>query len=130
MKKFITLFTLVLIAAAVQSQTLTQKDITGTWLVVNVENSSSNPKLAAKMNEAVINFYADNSFEIKEKQDDGTPYSFKTSTKKNAKWSFNPSSQTISTTGTKMTFNINSSNNKVFLEDKDSGLKYEVVKPI
>ena len=130
MKKLIALFAFVLIAATAQSQTQTQKDITGTWLVVNVENSSSNPKVAAKMNKAVINLYADNSFEIKEKQEDGTPYSFKTTSKRNATWSFNPSSQTITTTGTKMIFKVSSSDNKVFFEEKDSGLKFEVVKPI
>ena len=130
MKKIIAFFAFVLIAATAQSQTQTQKDITGTWLVVNVENSSINPKVAAKMNKAVINLYADNSFEIKEKQEDGTPYSFKTTSKRNATWSYNPSSQTITTTGTKMIFKVSSSDNKVFFEDKDSGLKLEVVKPI
>ncbi len=130
MKKLIALFAFVLIAATAQSQTQTQKDITGTWLVVNVENSSSNPKVAAKMNKAVINFYADKSFEIKEKQEDGTPYSFITTSKRNSTWSYNPSSQTITTAGTKMTFKVSSSDNKVFFEDKNSGLKYEVVKPI
>lgn len=129
MKKLIALFAIVLIASTVQSQSLAQKDITGTWLVVNVENSSSNPKMAKAMSEAVINFYAENSFEIKQKQQDGTPYSFKTTTQKNSKWTFNPSTQTISTTGTKMTLKVVSDNNKVFLEDKDSGLKFEVVKP-
>lgn len=129
MKNLIALFVLVLIAATTQSQSLTQQEITGTWLVVKVENSASNPKMAAAMDQAVINFYADNSFELKEKQDDGKPYSFKTTSHKNAKWSFNPSTQTITTTGTKMSFKVSSSDNKVFLIDKDSGLKFEVRKP-
>ena len=81
MKNAIMLIVLALFATSVHSQSLTQKDLTGTWLVANVENSSSNPKMAAAMQNAVINLYADNSFEIKEKQADGT-YSYKTTTNK------------------------------------------------
>lgn len=130
MKKLIALFAFIFIAASVQSQSLTEKDITGTWLVVNVENSSSNQKVAAAMHKAVINFYADSSFEIKEKQEDGTPYSFKTTSHKNAKWSYDPNIQMITTTGTKMILKVSSSGDKVFLEDRDSGLKFEVMKPM
>ena len=129
MKNLIALFAFILIAVTAQSQNLTQKDISGTWLVVNVENSSSNPKMATEMKNAVINFYADNSFEIKQKQQDGTPYSFKTTSPKNATWSYNPSTETINTTGTKMTFKVASNNDKVYLEDINSGLKFEVIKP-
>ncbi|MDC8001709.1 hypothetical protein POV26_11730 [Aequorivita todarodis] len=130
MKNLIALFVFVLLAATVQSQSLTQKDVTGTWLVTNVENSNSNPKMAAAMANAVINLYADNSFEIKERQANGTAYSYTTSTNKNATWSFNPSTQTISTTRSKMTLQISKSGDKTFFTDTDSGLKFEVMKPI
>ena len=130
MKNLIALFAFILIAATVQSQSLTQKDLTGTWLVVNVENSSSNPKMAAAMNDAVINLYADNSFEVKEKQQNGTAYSYSTTSNKNATWSYNQSTQTINTTRTKMTLNVSQSGDKVFFTDKDSGLKFEVIKPM
>lgn len=130
MKNLITLFVFVLVAATAQSQSLTQKDVTGTWLVVNVENSSSNPKMAAAMANAVINLYADNSFEIKEKQQNGTAYSYSTTSNKNATWSYNPSTQTITTTRTKMTLKISKSGDKTFFTDSESGLKFEVTKPI
>ncbi len=130
MKNLIALFAFVLIAATAQSQSLTQADVTGTWLVVNVENSNSNPKMATTMKNAVINLYADNSFEVKEKQENGTAYTYNTTTNKNATWSYNQSNQTISTTRTKMTLTISKSGDKTFFTDKDSGLKYEVIKPI
>ncbi len=82
------------------------------------------------MNNAVINLYADNSFEVKERSTNAAPYTFKTTTSKDATWSFNASSQTINTTRTKMTFKISKSGDKTFFTDKDSGLKFEVMKPI
>ncbi|SRX54178.1 hypothetical protein [Aequorivita sp. CIP111184] len=130
MKNLIALFAFVIIAATAQSQSLTQKDVTGTWLVVNVENSNSNPKMAAAMTNAVINLYADNSFEVKEKQENGTAYVYNTTSNKNATWSFNASTQTINTTRTKMTFKISKSGDKIFFTDSESGLKFEVNKPI
>lgn len=130
MKNLIALFVFVLFVATAQSQSLTQKDITGTWLVVNVENSNSNPTMAATMTNAIINLYADNSFEIKEKEDKGTAYVYNTTSHKNATWSYNPSTQTITTTRTKMTLKVSKSGDKVFFTDKDSGLKFEVLKPI
>jgi hypothetical protein len=130
MKNLITLFTFVLLTATVQSQSLSQKDITGTWIVQNVENSNSNPKLAAAMTNAIINLYADNSFEIKEKQAGGTAYSYNTTSHRNATWSYNSSTQTITTTRSKMTFKVSESGDKVFFTDQNSGLKFEVIKPI
>lgn len=130
MKNLIVFFAFVLFAATAQTQSLTQKEVTGTWLVQNVENSNSNPTMAAAMTNAVINLYADNSFEVKERQQNGTAYVYNTTTNKNATWSYNPSTQTISTTRTKMTIKISKSGDKVFFTDQNSGLKFEVVKPI
>ena len=130
MKNLIALLAIVLIAATAQSQSLNQKDVTGTWLVVNVENSNSNPKMAASMANAVINLYADNSFEVKERKENGTAYTYNTTSNKGATWSFNESNQTISTTRTKMTLKISKSGSQTFFTDKESGLKFEVMKPI
>ncbi len=130
MKNLIVIFAVILFTATAQSQSFTQKDVTGTWLVQNVENSTSNPQMAAAMTNAVINLYADNSFEIKEREENGTAYVYNTTTNKNATWSFNPSTQTINTTRTKMTFKISKSGDKVFFTDQGSGLKFEVMKPI
>ena len=130
MKNLIALFAFVLFVATAQSQSLNQKDVTGTWLVVNVENSSSNPKMAAAMTNAVINLYADNSFEVKERQENGSAYTYNTTSNKAATWSFNEGNQTISTTKTKMSFKISKSGSQTFFTDKESGLKLEVKKPI
>lgn len=130
MKNLITLFAFVLFAATAQSQSLTLKDVTGTWLVVNVENTTSNPKMAAAMANAVINLYADNSFEIKERQQNGAVYTYNTTTHKNATWSYNQNTQTITTTRAKMTLTISKNGDKTFFTDSESGLKFEVNKPI
>ncbi|MDN3724697.1 hypothetical protein QRD02_09895 [Aequorivita sp. SDUM287046] len=130
MKNILALFAFILIAATAQSQSLTQADVTGTWLVVNVENNSSNPKLAAAMQHAVINLYADNSFEIKERQQSGANYIYSTTSHKNATWNFNPGTQTITTNRANMTFKISKTGDKVFFTDQQSGLKFEVNKPI
>lgn len=130
MKNLIALFVFVLFAATAQSQSLTQTDITGSWRVVNVENSSSNPKMATAMANAWLNFNTDKSFELKEKQGDTPTAPYTTISHKNATWSYNPSTQTITTASTKMTLKISKSGDKVFFTDKDSGLKFEVIKPI
>lgn len=130
MKKAFIILTTVLFATMAQGQTLTQQDLMGTWLVSNVENTNSNPKMASAMADAVINLYADNSFEIKEKQQSGANYTYKTTTHKNATWSYNPSTQTISTTRSKMTLKVSQSGGKTYFTDADSGLKFEVTKPI
>lgn len=129
MKNSVTLFACILFVFTVQSQTLTQEDLTGTWIVTKIENPNSNSKMAAAMNNAVINLYAENSFEVKEKQQGETAYSYKTTTNKNATWSFNPNTQTINTTRTNMTFKVSKSGDKVFFTDQKSGLKFEVEKP-
>lgn len=82
------------------------------------------------MTNAVINLYADNSFEVKEKQQNGTTYTYNTTSNKNTTWSFNASTQTINTTRTKMTLKISKSGDKTFFTDSESGLKFEVNKPI
>jgi hypothetical protein len=130
MKNFIALFAFVLFAATAQSQSLSQQDITGSWRIVTVENASSNPKLAASMTNAWLNFNTDKSFELKEKQENGTAVTLNTVSQKNAEWSYNESNQTITTTRTKMTLKVSRNGNKVFFTDKDSGLKFEVIKPI
>lgn len=130
MKNLIALFAFILIAVTAQSQSLTNKDITGTWQVVNVENSNSNPKLAKILSNALLNFYPDKSFELKEKVENGAVSKFNTTSQKNAQWSYNENSQTIKTTRTNMTFKVTKKNDKLFFVDQESGLRIEVVKPI
>ena len=129
MKKLITLFAFVLFVATAQSQSLTEKDIAGTWLVVHVENGNSNPKVAQALNRALLNFKADKSFEIKTKQEGNSDSKYKVTSQKNATWSYNANKQTIKTTRTNMTFKVTKKNDKLFFVDQESGLSFEVVKP-
>ena len=130
MKKLITLFTFILFAISVQSQSLTNKDITGTWLVVKVENSNSNPKIAKALDQALLNFNADKSFEIKVRQQGNADSKYKVTSQKNAQWSYNESKQTITTTRSELTFKVTKKNEKMIFVDQKSGLRFEVVKPI
>lgn len=129
MKKLITLFSFVFFVATAQSQSLTEKDIAGTWLVVNVENSSSNPKVAKTLTHALLNFNTDKSFEIKTKQAGNSDSKYMITSQKNATWSYNANKQTIKTTRTNMTFKVSKKNDKLFFVDQESGLSFEVVKP-
>jgi len=130
MKKLITLFAFILLAITAQSQSLTQEDISGTWMVVKVENSNKNPKVAKALNQALLNFNANKSFEIKTKQEGNSDSKYKVTSQKNATWSYNANNQTISTTRTNMTFKVTKKNNKLYFVDQKSGLSFEVTKPI
>jgi hypothetical protein len=128
MKKIITFFALILLVATAQSQSLTAKDITGSWLVVKVENSNSNPKVAKALNQALLSFNANKSFQIKVKQESNSDSQYKVASKKDATWSYNESKQTITTTRKNMTFKVSKKNEKLFFVDQNSGLKFEVKK--
>lgn len=130
MKKIIALFTFILFAFSVQSQSLTTKDITGSWLVVKVENSNSNPKIANALDQALLNFNADKSFEIKVRQQGNADSKYKVTSQKNAQWSYNESKQTITTTRSDLTFKVTKKNEKMIFVDQKSGLRFEVIKPI
>lgn len=130
MKNLIALFAFVLIAATAQSQSFTDGDITGAWRIVNIENNSVNPKMAATMTNAWLIFDTNKSFELKEKQSDTPTSQYKTTSNKNAAWSYNQSTKTITISRTKMNFKVSESNGKIYFTDNDSGLKLEVIRPI
>ncbi len=130
MKKLITLFAFFLFAITVQSQSVTTKDITGSWLVVKVENSKSNPKVANALKQAILNFNTDKSFVVKVRQQGNGDSNYKVTSQKNAQWSYNESKQIISTTRSDMTFKVTKSNEKIIFVEQKSGLRIEVVKPI
>jgi len=128
MKKTIALFAFIILAATAHSQSLTETDISGVWKITNVENGHIDPELAAKMQYAFLYFHNDKSFELKEKGNDpANPLT--TTSHKNARWSYNAPAQTLTTTRTKMTLKVSTSNNKIFFTDTESGLKFEVIKP-
>ena len=120
MKKLITLFAFFLFAITVQSQSVTTKDITGSWLVVKVENSKSNPKVANALKQAILNFNTDKSFVVKVRQQGNGDSNYKVTSQKNAQWSYNESKQIISTTRSDMTFKVTKSNEK-----KGFGITYK-----
>jgi hypothetical protein len=130
MKKILAFFTIILIAATAHSQSLTEKDIKGTWQVLSVENAASNPSLETEMYAAQFNFYADHSFALKIKKDTTPAPKYDTTSSKNANWNYNPSTQTISIPKEKMTLKVDKSNGQVRFVDQKTGVTYIVSKPI
>lgn len=130
MKNIIALFAFAIITVTAQSQSLSQNEITGTWKVVSIENSSKNQTLAKEMTDAYLNFQRDKSFILKTKEDLSARAPYKTTSSENSQWSYNSNSQTIKLTKTKMSLKVVKNGDKVFFIDQDSGLKFEVIKPI
>lgn len=128
MKKLILLFSLILIAATAQSQSLTEKELTGTWQVVTVADNGNNPNATNELSRAMFNFNADHSFELK-KISTSEKYKYNTAAKSN-RWSYNAATQTIKSGKFNLDIKVSKSNNKIFFVLLESGVKLEVEKPM
>ena len=130
MKKLVILFVFALLALTVQSQSLTEKELTGTWQVVSVENPTSNPKAAQEMDRAYFNLNGDKSFSLRTRKDNTQQSEYETSSAKNAQWSYNTATQTIQIPRTKMTLKVSGSGDTVFFTVQETGLRLQMTKPI
>lgn len=68
MKNLTILFILALLTSTVQSQSLTEKGLTGTWQVIKVVDAGTQPKQAEEMNETYIDIYPDHNFQLRTKK--------------------------------------------------------------
>ena len=130
MKNLIALFAFLLITTYAQSQTLTEKELIGTWQVVALENPSSNSKSAQEMERAYFNFHADRSFVLRTKKDNSLKSEYETSSSKNAEWSYNSSTQTIQIPRGKMTIKVSGIGENTVFTIQETGMKLQMVKPI
>ncbi len=125
MKNLIVLFALMLFSVMAQSQTVTEKEITGTWQVTNIVDAGAQPKQAEEMMDAYIDIYPDYNFQLRMKTSKGYQDTFK-----NYKWSFNEDTQTIEVDNGNMSIKTSISDDKMIFELRGTGIKLEVVKPI
>lgn len=125
MKKLLFVFVLALLTSSIQSQSLAEKEITGTWFVKDVIEIGTAPKKAKEMTSAYIDIYPDYSFQLRLKSAKGYEDSFS-----NATWSYNEETQTLTTSDGRFPMKILKNNNKVIFELMGAGIKLEVVKPI
>lgn len=130
MKNIIALFAFLLIATYAQGQSITEKELTGTWQVVSVENPTSNPKAAQEMDRAFLNFNGDQSFSLRTRKDNSQQSDYETSSAKNSQWSYNSSTQTILIPRAKMTIKVNGSGNRAVFTIQETGLRLQMTKPI
>ena len=127
MKNLTVLFVLALLTSTVQSQSLTEKEITGTWQVINVVDAGSKPKQAKEMVAAYFDIYSDHTFQLRMKKEDkqGLENKFK-----NSSWSYNETTQTITINKDNTIIKPSKNNGKMIFELPESGMKLEVVMPI
>lgn len=127
MKIILLLFSFMFIPTLVQSQTLTEPEITGTWQVVNVLETGSNPKEAHQMLAAYIDLNPDHSFQIRMRKDGKKEYSMMFS---NGRWTFNTDNQTISINNGEMQIKPAERDGKMFFLLPRKGIKLEVLMPM
>ncbi len=129
MKNLTVFFLLALLTSVVQSQSLTEKEVTGTWQIINVVDPGHNAKQANDFIAAYIDIYPDHKFQLrmKSKGENSKKYS---DSFKHTTWTFNRDSQTIELNDGKSPIKISKSNDKMYFELLDSGMKFEVVMPM
>lgn len=125
MKNLILLFVLALVTSTVQSQSLTEKEITGTWQIMKAIEIGNKPKKAKELIAAYIDIYPDYNFQLRMKTSKGYENTFN-----NATWSFDATTQTITTSDGRFPIKASKSNDKMVFELVGTGIKLEVVRPI
>lgn len=129
MKKLTILFILALITSTVQSQSISEKEITGTWQVINIVDAGNDPIGADDLSAAYFDIYPDHSFQLrlKKKSKDSKEYN---NTFTDYTWSYNEDTQTIKLNNDKFPIKVSKSNNKMLFELLGTGIKLEVVMPM
>ena len=129
MKNLILLFVLALLTSTVQSQSLTEKEITGTWQVINVVNAGTHSKQADEMVAAYFDLYPDHNFQLRTKSQDKSSKGYENKYK-NYTWIFNEATQIIELSQGNMMIKPSKSDGKMFFEFPETGMKLEVAMPI
>ncbi len=129
MKNLIILFAFILLAATAQSQSLTEKEISGTWQVITITNAGNKPAQAEEMNAAYFDLYPDHSFQLRTQKNNGSSTEYEENFK-NYKWSYNAATQTINLSKGNMNIKVSKINNNVFFELTGTGIKLQVFQPI
>lgn len=92
--KNLSLLFIAFICFTVQSQDLTENEVSGTWTVVAIAESGTHPEGAAAMESAFFDLYPDHRFQLRMKHKN-KPITHYEALYKNYMWRFDQSSQTI-----------------------------------
>ncbi len=126
MKNLTIFFLFALLTSSVQSQSLTEKEITGTWQVISVVEPGNNAKQANDFLAAYIDIYPDHKFQLRMKTKSENSNKYYNS----SPWTFSQGSQTIELNDGKSPIKVSKNNDKMYFEFLDSGMKVEVVMPM
>lgn len=128
MKNLVVLFILSFFASTASGQSLTEKDIMGTWQVVNVIDKGNAPSNAENMIAAYFDLQPDHSFQLRIKNKESQSKNDKSS--KNLSWSFDETTQIINLTGDKFNIKVSKNGSKMNFELVETGIILEVLKPV
>lgn len=128
MKNLVVLFILSFFASTASGQSLTEKDIMGTWQVVNVIDKGNAPSNAENMIAAYFDLQPDHSFHLRMNNKESQSKNNKSS--KNLSWSFDETTQIINLTGDKFNIKVSKNGRKMNFELVETGIILEVLKPV
>lgn len=127
--KIIFFLLIALLGFTVQSQSLTEKEISGTWIVVAIAESGTYPEEAKVMERAYFDLYPDHRFQLRMKSKNKTEKGYE-AMYQNYTWRFDPSAQTVYLSNDTFPIKINRENDKVYFELLGTGTKLEVLRPM
>ncbi len=128
MKNLLVLFILSFFASTASGQSLTEKDIMGTWQVVSIVEKGNQPSNAENMIAAYFDLQPDHSFQLRIKNKESQSKNDKSS--KNLSWSFDETTQIINLTGDKFNIKVSKNGSKMNFELVETGIILEVLKPV
>lgn len=117
-----------LLCLTAKSQTLTEKEITGTWMVVAIAEPGTKPDAAPLMKAAYFDLYQDHNFQIRLKRRNPSSHTYDPSFH-NARWQYDPEAQLVRINNGAQTIKVSHKNEKVYFELTDTGLIMEMKKP-
>lgn len=114
---------LTLISFGVYGQSLTEKEITGTWQVVAIKNSEGFSNVLFEKG-AYLDFYEDGSFILRGKKGNTGKAD------KIGRWSYDAASNSLEIPEKNLTFNVSGNADNAVFTIEETGVKLEVTKPI
>lgn len=129
MKNLTILLLSILFTSAVQSQSITKQEITGTWQVVKVVEAGTEPNQAEEMVAAYFDIHPDHNFQLRLKRND-RPSKGYDEIFRNSTWSYDESTQTIKFQDDRFPIKASKVDDKIIFELLGTGMKLEVIKPM
>lgn len=125
--KNISLLLLALLGFTVQSQSLTEEEISGTWIVVAIAEPGAKPEAAKAMKKAYFDLYPDHRFQLRMKKKSENKHE---AMYQNYSWRFDQATQTVYLSNDTFPIKINRENDKVYFKLLGTGTKLEMLRPM